>query len=69
MQLFDKKFIISGNDIEELRLINHTTTLENAIKILHEGITSKVPSKRESLETLVKHCGFHEVGEVQPGTL
>jgi len=48
MQLFDNKFIISGNDLQELRVINHTTTLENAIGILKKGITSNIPDVNKS---------------------
>ncbi len=48
MQLFDEKFIISGNDLQELKVINHTTTLENAIEILKKGITSNIPDVQES---------------------
>jgi hypothetical protein len=54
MQLFDDKFIISGNDTEELRVVNHTTTLPNAIRVLQEGITSNIPDARESRVSALK---------------
>ncbi len=41
---------------------------EEALKCARRDVY-EIPSKNESLETLVKNYGFHEVEEVQPGTL
>jgi len=41
---------------------------EEALKCARRDVY-EVPSKRESLETLVKNYGFHEVKEGQPGTV
>jgi len=41
---------------------------EEALKCARRDVY-EVPRERESLETLVKNYGFHEVGEVQSGTL
>jgi len=43
-------------------------SFEEALKCARRDVY-EVPRKRESLETLVKHCGLHEVGEVQHETL